>query len=122
MNEFKIPENATLAQINESLITCANNLSAVGRQVAIYKADVAIKQTAYKRALARAKVLNSTAKTATMQNALAETDDTVIEKQDELDIANALYIVAQGELEGWDAQFVALRKIVEIKKLERDEG
>ena len=122
MSEFNIPSNPTLAQIQQSLITCSNNLAKVGKQVSEYKADVALKETAYKRALARAKVMYQDKKPSAMINAYAETESSVIEAQDELVQANSLFIIASGELDGWDAQFVALRKIVEIKKIERDNG
>jgi hypothetical protein len=120
--EFTIPQNITLSELNRCLIECSNNLASVGRKVAEYKADVGLKQTAYKRELARAKVRHSSAKTATMQIAQSEIDQQVINKQDDFDCATALYTIALGELDGWNAQFVALRKIVEIKKLEREDG
>lgn len=122
MSGFNIPVNPTLAQIGQLLATCSNNLANVGMKVAEYKADIAIKETAYKRALARAKVMYQDKKPSAMINAYAETESSVIEAQDELIQANSLFIIASGELDGWDAQFVALRKIVEIKKIERDNG
>lgn len=115
---FNIPVNPTPHEMNSCLITCANNIARVQQLVSEYKADVSIKQTAYKRAMARALFLHQGEKNATVIKAMAELESFVQEAQDELDQANAVYIVAQGELEGWEAQFVALRKIAEIKKME----
>lgn len=116
--KFELPHDPTPQQMNNALITCANNISRLQQLVAEYKANVGIKQTAYKRAMARALVVNQHKKNATLIKAMAELEPTVKTALDELDQANAVYTVAQGELEGYEAQFVALRKIVEIKKLE----
>lgn len=118
MTTFNIPQDPTPQQMNNSLITCANNISRLQQLVAEYKANVGIKQTAYKRAMARALVLHQHKKNATLIKAMAELEPFVLNALDELDQATALYTVGQGELEGYEAQFVALRKIVEIKKLE----
>jgi hypothetical protein len=90
----------------------------VQQKVCEYKANVAFKQTAYKRAMAKALVIHQDKKNATLIKAMAELEPFVINAIDELDQATALYTVAQGELEGWEAQFVALRKIAEIKRME----
>lgn len=117
-----IPEGATLPEINQCLITCANKISEVSTKVAEYKADAALKQTTYKRLLARAKVLNMGAGNATITAAKAETAEDVVRAQDRYDQASALYTVACGEFDALQTTFVALRKIVEIKKLEQTGG
>lgn len=116
--EFQIPQNPTPLELNRSLAMCSNNIARLSDLCAQYKADVAIKQTALKRAMARALVKHSGAKSATLAKALAETDGDVEAAQDAVDQANALYLVAQGEMDGWDSQFIALRKIVEVRKME----
>lgn len=113
-----IPEGATLPEINACLIACANKISEVSTKVAEYKADAALKQTTYKRLLARAKVLNMGAGNATITAAKAETDEDVVQAQDAYDQASALYTVAMGEYEALETTFVALRKLVELQKLE----
>lgn len=115
---FEIPVDPTPQEMNMCLIICANNIARVQELVSEYKANVAIKQTAYKRAMAKALVLHQGEKNATLTKAMAELEPFVLNALDELDQATALYTVGQGELEGYEAQFVALRKIVEIKKLE----
>lgn len=118
MNTFTIPQDPTPQQLNNALIACANNISRLQQLVAEYKANVSLKQTAYKRAMAKALVLHQGRKNQTLIKATAELEMFVQVALDELDQATAVYTVAQGELDGYEAQFVALRKIVEIKKLE----
>jgi hypothetical protein len=115
---FELPQNPTPLQLNQALATCSNNIARLSDLCAQYKADVAIKQTALKRAMARALVKHSGAKSATLAKALAETDGDVEAAQDAVDQANALYLVAQGEMDGYEAQFIAIRKIVNIRQLE----
>ena len=115
---FVIPRDPTPLELNNSLIICANNIARIQQLVAGYKADVGVKQTAYKRAMARALVIHQHEKNATLIKAMAETEPEVQWALDELDKATAIYTIGQGELDGYEAQFVALRKIVEIKKLE----
>lgn len=116
--EFTLPVDPTPLELNQALSICANNIARLSDLVAQYKADAAIKQTAYKRAHARARVKYSNAKNSDTSKALTEIDEEVIAAQNELDQANAVFLVAMGEMEGYEAQFIALRKIVEIRKME----
>lgn len=116
--EFTLPDNPTPLQLNQSLTECANNIARLSDLVASYKADVAIKTTAYKRAYARATVKYSSAKNATLIKAMSDIDEDVTKAQDVMDTATAVYTIALGEIEGYDSQFVALRKIVEVRKME----
>ena len=45
-NKFQIPDNATFAQISQSLAICSNQMASVSEKCAEYKADTALKQTA----------------------------------------------------------------------------
>ena len=116
---YSIPSNPTTYDLNVSLITLSNNMARLSNLIAQYKADVATKTTANKRALARAYVTNKDAKNATLSKALAEIDDLVVKTSDDLDKASNIYILALGEQEGYAAQFTAVRKLVEIRKLEQ---
>jgi len=118
MNQFKIPDNATFAQISQSLAICSNSMASVSEKCAEYKADVALKQTALKRAMAKATVKFSGEKNAGLIKARAELDPQVVKAQDEYDSVSAIYTIAEGELEAWEAQFVALRKMVAIREIE----
>ena len=117
-NKFQIPDNATFAQISQSLAICSNQMASVSEKCAEYKADTALKQTALKRALARATVKFSGQKNATLIKAMADLDPQVMQAQDEYDSASAMYTIAAGELAAWEAQFVALRKMVAIREIE----
>jgi hypothetical protein len=116
--KFELPQNPSPMELNQSLSICSNNIARLSDLCAQYKADTAIKQTALKRAMAKALVKYSGEKNSTLTKAMAEVDADVIAAQDEVDTANALYLVSQAEMDGYDAQFIALRKIVEIRKME----
>lgn len=122
MNEFRIPDNATFAQISQSLATCSNQMADVSQKVAEYKTNVALKQTVLKRQLAKSTVKFSGEKNTSLIKARAELDPQVIKAQDEVDSAVAIYTIALGELEAWEAQFVALRKMVSIREIELKGG
>ena len=116
--EFRIPQNATFEQISECLATCSNQMASVSEKVGEYKADVALKATTLKRALARATVLHKGEKNAALIKAMADLDTQVIKAQDEFDSATAVFIIGQGELDAWNYQFIALRKMVSIREIE----
>ena len=116
--EFQIPQNPTFPQISEGLATCSNNMARVSDLCAQYKADLALKTTKLKRAKAKAMVRFSGQKNATVMKAMAEVEPEVVKCQDEVDSAMAIYTIAQGEIEAWEAQFVALRKMVAIREIE----
>ena len=113
-----LPINPTPAQLEKELAVVANSIATLSDLVARYKADAALKETAYKRRYAEALVKYSGAKNATIAKSMAEIDPDVRAAQDELDQANAVYIVAMGEYSGYDSQFIALRKIVHIREME----
>lgn len=117
-NTYVIPVNPTAAELQTALIDIANNMSKTADLLGQYKKAVADATTKYKRAYARALVNNQGTKNVALQKALAEIDDLVIATQDEVDKATTTYTLAMGEYEGMETQFVALRKVVEIQKLE----
>ncbi len=114
-NEFQIPNDPTMQELNQSLIICANNKARLGKLISEYKTNVAYKTTALKRTTAKATVKHSNAKNSSLIKALAENDEDVIKAQDELDAVSAIYTVAMAEYDGYEAQFVALRKIANMK-------
>ena len=117
-NTYSLSEHPSIEELGEALIFLGNNLAKIGNLMAKYKNDVAYAATQYKRACARALVKNQDAKNATLARSLAEIDDIVITTQDKLDRTNAVFTLCQAEFEGTNAQFVAIRKLVEIKKME----
>ena len=116
--KLTVPDNPTPAQLQYLLSVCSNEIAKLADLVATYKQDAAIKTTAYKRAMARATVKNQGRGNVSLVKSLAELDDEVIKATDEVDMAEALYALAKAELDGYDAQFVALRKIAEVRKTE----
>ncbi|MDU2064411.1 MAG: hypothetical protein E6713_06165 [Sporomusaceae bacterium] len=122
-SEFTIPLHPTPHQIEAMLATCSNQIATLADKLTQYKSDVAIKDTAYKRALARAIIASrGNGVPASIVTKTVEADEAVIEARDALDIANAIYELAKGEFDGWESHFVALRKIAEIRKTEMHTG
>lgn len=118
MAEFQIPNDPTPAELVRLLSTCANNIAKITDKCAEYKANVAYKQTALKREQAKALVKYSMAKNASVMKAQMEIDPDVVKAQDEYDIACATYQLMQAELDSYNSHFIALRKIVEMRKTE----
>lgn len=116
---FDIPAHPTPAQLEQMLAICSNQIASLADLLTQYKSTAAMKDTAYKRALARA-IIKGRADhiPASIVAKVAEADDAVIAARDELDAADAIYTAAKGEFDGWDAHFVALRKMAEIRKTE----
>jgi hypothetical protein len=121
--QFIIPAHPGPHQIEEMLAMCSNQIATLADILTGYKSDVAMKDTAYKRALAKAIIKGRIDKVpATIVAKVAEADEDVIAARDALDIADAVYTAAKGEFDGWDAHFVALRKMAEIRKSEMFSG
>lgn len=116
--KLTIPENPTPQELQHLLAVCSNQIATLADQVATYKQDAAIKLTKYKRELAKAIVRYSGSGTASYVKAKAETDNLVATALDELDAAESLYTLAKAELDGYEAVFIALRKISELRRQE----
>ena len=83
---------------------------------------MALKSTKLKREQAKALVRYATAKNANLMKAQMETDESVVKAQDEYDVACATYTMAQAEMDSYNSHFIALRKIVEMRKTELQSG
>lgn len=116
--KLTVPENPTPAQLQHLLSVCSNQIAKLADLVVKYKQDVAIKERNYDRAMARATVKYKGQGNAAVVKSMATIDDEVVKAADELDAAEATYTLAKAELDGYDAQFVALRKIAELRKTE----
>lgn len=117
-SEFIIPAHPTPGQLEQMLAVCSNQIAMLAEKVAQYKSDVAIKTAAYKRAYAKALIVNNGLGNAQLVKALADSDSNVITAADALDVVVAKHELAKAEFDGWDAHFVALRKMSEIRKQE----
>ena len=116
---YQIPADPELWEIPKILIVLGNNIARLTKLVARYQARAGFLEAAYKRAVARAKVANKGAGNQELIKSMAEIDPTVVVLANRLEIAEAKLTLSKGELEGYDAQFISMRKIVEIKKMER---
>lgn len=117
-----IPRDATPQELCNLLADISNAMSQISDKAAEYKAHAAQKATACKRARAYAMAKCEKAASAEIRKARVEIDNAVVEVQDELDYLNILSTLAEGEAAGYEAQFVAVRKIVEIRKMELSGG
>lgn len=118
MSKIVIPDNPTPSQIEYYLSLLSNQIAKLSDLVAEYKRNAGAAETKTKRAYARAIVENKGKGNVDYVKALAEIDDNVIKAKDKLEVAETMYLLAKAELDGYDAQFVALRKIAEIRKTE----
>jgi hypothetical protein len=115
---FEIPEDPDPGQLHHALKVCTNQLARVGRLVTQYKTEVARAKTRYHRTYAHAVVLHSEAGNMQLVKSLAEVEANVVAAADELDEKVALFTLAKGEFDSWEAYFIALRKIAEVRKVE----
>lgn len=118
MEIFEIPQEPTPADLVRLLSVCSNNIAKIAEKCAEYKTNVAYKQTALKREQAKALVRYGMAKNASIMKAQMEVDNAVMLAQDEYDTACATYQLMQAELDAYNSHFIALRKIVEMRKTE----
>ena len=115
LTEF-IPEELEPTQLNQLGRQLANEVARLGKVVATYECDFAIKTKKYKFEVAKAKVLHKDSKmTPTMINAIAETSEGVIIACNELQCAEALLLMSKAELEGRDKQYTMVKKIIDLK-------
>lgn len=118
-SEFIIPEHPTPYQLEQMLAVCSNQIAKIADKLTGYRADMTTKDTAYKRAVARSMIIGrANGVPASIVKSMVEADETVSASKDALDAAEAMFIFAKGEFDGWESHFVALRKMAEIRKTE----
>lgn len=115
---FEIPEDPDPAQLHHALRVCTNQLARVGKLVTQYKTEAAKAKTRYNRMYAQAVVLHKDAGNMQLVKSLAEVEASVVAAIDEFDEKLALFTLAKGEFDCWEACFIALRKIAEVRKVE----
>lgn len=116
--QFEIVPDPNLVDIGQQLTILANNMARLENLVAEYKRQAAFAKTKAARIEAAAYIRYRDEKNAALIKAHVVIDDDVIVANNELDAAEAKLTLAQGELAGYDAQFVAVRKQAELKKME----
>lgn len=117
-----IPRDATPAELCNLLADIANAMSQIADTVAAYVADAKRKEGLYKRAYAIAIINNKNAGSAEIRKAYAEIDELVCSTKRDMEQADTLVTLAEAEQSGYESQFIAVRKIVEIRKMELQGG
>lgn len=111
-----ISEELNPSQLNQLGAQLANEVNRLGKVVAGYEGDFAMKSKIYKLELAKAKVLyKDTKMQPTMINAIAETSDSVVAAGNDLQCAEAVLLMSKAELEGRDKQYTMVKKIIDLK-------
>ena len=117
-NEFQIIEDPTPAEINRELTFLANTMARLENLVAGYRKELAVRETTLKRTKAIAVIKHRQESPAEYRSAQVELDPDYNTAKDKYqEIFNTLTI-AQGRLAGYNAQFVAVRKQAELRKME----
>jgi hypothetical protein len=119
---FTIIEDPLPSDIAWELTFLSNNMARLERLVAQYKREVAQKKTALERVEAMAWIRWRSEKNQALIRARVSVDEDVMAAQIALEDAENVFTLAQAELNGYDAQFVAVRKQAELKKMEMKEG
>jgi hypothetical protein len=115
VNEF-IPEGLEPVDLDKLGRELSNEVTRLGKIVAGYEAELTTKTNAYKRALAKAKILYKDTKyPATIINALAEEDEQVVLAAKYMEQAECNLIVGKAELEGHDKQYMMVKKLLDLK-------
>lgn len=117
---FVLLPDPTLPEIAHELTVLADNMARLQSLVGKYKVAAAQAETRAVRAEAKAHVVYRSEKNQALIKARVAMDDEVILANDLLEQAEAKLIMAQGELAGYEAQFIAVRKQAELKKLEME--
>ena len=115
MNEF-IPQDLEPVQLDKLGRELANEVARLGKIVAGYEVEVTAKTKAYKLEMAKAKILLKDSKySATIINALADSEPDVVKASNYLQLAEANLIIGKAELSGREAQYQVIKKIMDLK-------
>jgi len=116
--EFQIVEDPTPADIDKELTFLANTMARLQNIVAGYRKEKAIRETTLKRTKAIAVIKHRQDSPAEFRNAQIDLDPDYSTARDRMQEIENMLTVAQGRLAGYEAQFVAVRKQAELKKME----
>lgn len=117
-NEFRIVEDPTPIELDKELTFLANTMARLENIVAGYRKELAVREVTLKRTRAVAVVKNKDVTPAEYRNAQVELDPEYNTAKDKWQEINNILYLAQGKLAGYNAQFVAVRKQAELKKME----
>ena len=115
MNEF-IPQELEPVQLDKLGRELANEVARLGKIVAGYEVEVTSKTKAYKIEMAKAKILLKDSKySATIINALSESEPDVVSASNYLQQAEANLIIGKAEYEARDKQYTMVKKLIDLK-------
>ena len=117
-NEFQIVDDPSPAEIDKELIFLANTMARLENVVAGYRKEKAIRETVLKRTKAIAVVKHKGDSPADYRAAQIELDPDHSTAKDRYQEISNILLIAEGKLNGYNAQFVAVRKQAELKKME----
>lgn len=116
--EYQISEDPTPAILDEELTFLANTMARLENLVASYRKEQAIRETTLKRTKAIAFIKHKGDSPAEYRSAQIELDPDYSTARDKYQEISNVLTIAQGRLAGYNAQFVAVRKQAELKKME----
>lgn len=109
-------EAVSMPELRSNLVKIRAHISELVPSVAKYRQDHVHAKTAYKQALAKAKIkalqeaTTKAEQSPTMINAVAEIDKTVVEAQKKLDIAECFVTAADLQMDALEEQCKAIKK------------
>ena len=116
--EFHIVEDPTPADIDRELVFLANTMARLENIVAGYRKEKAMRETTMKRTKAIAVIKHKSDSPAEFRAAQIDLDPDFNTARDKFNEVDNMLVIAQGRLSGYEAQFVAVRKQAELKKME----
>lgn len=116
--EFQIIEDPTPVEIDKELVFLANTLARLENLIAGYRKELAIRETTMKRTKAISVIKHKQDSPAEYRAAQIELDPDYNTAKDRWQEITNILAIAQGRLAGYNAQFVAVRKQAELKKME----
>lgn len=118
VNEFQIIEDPTPVDIDKELTFLANTMARLENLVAGYRKELAVRETTMKRTKAISVIKHRQESPAEYRAAQIELDPDYNTAKDKYQEVFNTLTIAQGRLAGYNAQFVAVRKQAELKKME----
>ena len=118
VNEFQIIEDPTPVEIDKELTFLANTMARLENLVAGYRKELAVRETTMKRTKAISVIKHRQESPAEYRAAQIELDPDYNTAKDKYQEVFNTLTIAQGRLAGYNAQFVAVRKQAELKKME----
>ncbi len=110
-----IPQDATPVQLMNIVNMLADEVNKWRNASAQYEAELSLARSNYKTAFAKAKVIHSDKKVASIINAYAETEPLVLAESEKVNAIESKYILANGKYEGVLAQYQAVKHNINLK-------